>query len=62
MTIVIGLFVGWIEVIAIVIAGLVVPPEHIGLGSALFASIRAVTRIIMSKYKWVLELNAGEGH
>ena len=49
MTIVIGLFVGWIELIAIVIAGLVVPPEHIGSGSAFFASTRAVTGTIASK-------------
>jgi hypothetical protein len=49
MTIVVGLFVGWIELIAIVIAGLVIPPENIGSGQAFFASTRAVSGTIASK-------------
>lgn len=49
MTIVVGLFVGWIELIAIVIAGLVIPPEVIGSGQAFFASARAVSGTIVSK-------------
>jgi hypothetical protein len=48
MTVVIGLFVGWIELICIVVASLVIPPEHIGSGTAFFASFRAITGTIAS--------------
>ena len=46
----IGLFVGWVELIAIVVAGLVIPPENIGTGQAFFASSRAISGTIASKY------------
>lgn len=49
MTVAVGVFVGWIELIAIVVATLVVPPENIGSGSAFFASTRAVSGTIASK-------------
>ena len=35
ITVLIGIFVGWVELIAIVVAGLVIPPEDIGAGQAL---------------------------
>ncbi|KAF9870587.1 hypothetical protein CkaCkLH20_11893 [Colletotrichum karsti] len=46
MTVLVGIFVGWIELICIVLAGLVIPPENIGSGSAFFASARAVSGTI----------------
>ncbi|CAI6290664.1 unnamed protein product [Periconia digitata] len=42
VTVCIGLFIGWVELICIVVAGLVIPPEDIGAGSAFFASARAI--------------------
>ncbi|KAN0088989.1 siderophore iron transporter [Hyaloscypha variabilis] len=45
-TIIAGIFVGWIEMVCIVTATLVVPPEDIGSSSAFFASVRAVTGTI----------------
>lgn len=50
MTVLVGIFVGWIELIAIVAAGLVIPPENIGAGQAFFASSRAVSGTIASKH------------
>jgi hypothetical protein len=44
-----GFFVGWIELICIVIAGLVVPPERIGVAQTFFSSTRAVTGTVASK-------------
>lgn len=49
LTVVIGLFIGWVELVAIVVAGLVIPPETIGTGQAFFSSTRAVTGTISSK-------------
>lgn len=46
LTILGGLGVGWVEAVAILIAGLVVPPEDIGAAQGLFASMRAVTGTI----------------
>jgi hypothetical protein len=43
-----GLAVGWIELVAILIAGLVVPPNQIGTAQAFFASCRAVASSIAS--------------
>ena len=48
-TIVNGLFIGWVELVAIVVAGLVVPPERIGVAQAFFASTRAVSGTIASE-------------
>ncbi|KAL5319252.1 hypothetical protein ACEPPN_012302 [Leptodophora sp. 'Broadleaf-Isolate-01'] len=45
-TVIAGIFVGWIEMVCIVTATLVVPPEDIGSSSAFFASVRAVTGTI----------------
>ncbi|KIW04210.1 uncharacterized protein PV09_04518 [Verruconis gallopava] len=42
-TIMSGFFVGWIELICIVMAGLVCPPEEIGVAQTFFSSTRAVT-------------------
>ncbi|CAK7224030.1 hypothetical protein SBRCBS47491_005410 [Sporothrix bragantina] len=44
----VGFCVGWIELITIVIATLVVPPDQIGTGSAFFASTRATTGTIVT--------------
>ncbi|OAA57978.1 siderophore iron transporter [Niveomyces insectorum RCEF 264] len=44
----VGFCVGWIELITIVVATLVIPPEQIGSGSAFFASTRAVTGTIVT--------------
>lgn len=44
----IGFCVGWIELITIVVATLVVPPDQIGTGSAFFASTRATTGTIVT--------------
>ncbi|ERT01322.1 hypothetical protein HMPREF1624_02566 [Sporothrix schenckii ATCC 58251] len=44
----IGFCVGWIELITIVVAALVVPPDQIGTGSAFFASTRATTSTIVT--------------
>lgn len=49
MIVFIGIFVGWVELIAIVVAGLVIPPENIGSGQAFFASSRAVSGEIASE-------------
>lgn len=46
ITAMIGLMVGWVELIAIVVAGLVIPPENIGSGQAFFASARAIAGTI----------------
>jgi len=43
-----GLSVGWIELVAILVAGLVVPPKQIGSAQAFFASCRAVASSIAS--------------
>jgi hypothetical protein len=43
-----GLSVGWIELVAILVAGLVVPPHQIGAAQAFFASCRAVASTIAS--------------
>lgn len=44
---------GWIEAVAIIIAGLVVEPQDIGAGQGFFASMRAVTGTIACKLlKW----------
>ncbi|KIW04526.1 uncharacterized protein PV09_04280 [Verruconis gallopava] len=43
-----GLFIGWVELVAIVVAGLVVPPERIGTAQSFFASTRAVSGTIAS--------------
>ena len=50
-TILAGLFVGWIELVAITIAGLVVPPNDMGVGQGFFASTRAVTGTIAGESK-----------
>lgn len=50
MTFLVGIFVGWVELIAIVAVGLVIPPENMGSGQAFFASTRAVSGSIASKY------------
>jgi hypothetical protein len=44
-----GIFVGWTELITIVMAGLVVPPEQIGVAQAFFGSTRAVTGTMAGK-------------
>lgn len=44
-----GIFVGWVELIAIVVAGLVIPPENIGTGQAFFASSRATSGTVASE-------------
>ncbi|CAK7216997.1 hypothetical protein SCUCBS95973_003002 [Sporothrix curviconia] len=44
----VGFCVGWIELLTIVVATLVVPPEQIGTGSAFFASTRATTGTIVT--------------
>lgn len=41
ITLLIGIFVGWVELIAIVVAGLVIPPEDIGAGQALYVSLES---------------------
>lgn len=46
ITAMIGLMVGWVELIAIVVAGLVIPPDTIGSGQAFFASARAISGTI----------------
>lgn len=50
ITIVNGLFIGWVELVTIVMAGLVVPPERIGVAQAFFGSTRAVSGTIASEY------------
>ncbi|VUC21569.1 unnamed protein product [Clonostachys rosea] len=57
MTVVIGLFVGWIELICIVVASLVIPPEHIGSGTAFFASFRAITGTIATSIYVAIQTN-----
>ncbi|KAJ3547072.1 hypothetical protein NM208_g1696 [Fusarium decemcellulare] len=57
MTIVVGLFVGWVELIAIVIAGLVIPPENIGSGQAFFAYTRAVSGTIVTSIYVAIQTN-----
>jgi hypothetical protein len=49
-TILAGIFVGWIELLTILVAGLVVPPEDIGTGQGFFSSSRAVGGTIAGKY------------
>ena len=49
LSIVIGLFVGWVELVAIVVAGLVIPPEVIGVGQAFFGCARAVSGTLVGK-------------
>ncbi|KIW01131.1 uncharacterized protein PV09_07417 [Verruconis gallopava] len=41
-----GFFVGWLELLSIVMAGLVVPPEKIGVAQAFHGSTRAVTATV----------------
>lgn len=43
-----GLSVGWIELVTILVAGLVMPPNQIGAGQTFFASCRAVAETIAS--------------
>ncbi|KAF2007662.1 siderophore iron transporter, partial [Amniculicola lignicola CBS 123094] len=43
-----GFMVGWTELITIVTAGLVVPPDQIGVAQAFFGSTRAVTGTVAS--------------
>ncbi|CAG9949404.1 unnamed protein product [Clonostachys rosea f. rosea IK726] len=61
MTVVIGLFVGWIELICIVVASLVIPPEHIGSGTAFFASFRAITSTIATSIYVAIQTNQYNG-
>uniref|UniRef100_A0A8H7K351 Major facilitator superfamily (MFS) profile domain-containing protein n=1 Tax=Bionectria ochroleuca TaxID=29856 RepID=A0A8H7K351_BIOOC len=61
MTVVIGLFVGWIELICIVVASLVIPPEHIGSGTAFFASFRAITGTIATSIYVAIQTNQYNG-
>lgn len=49
VTIMTGFFVGWCELVAIVIAGLVVPPEEIGVAQGFFGSTRAITGTVAGK-------------
>jgi hypothetical protein len=48
-TIMSGFFIGWVELVAIVMAGLVVPPETIGVAQTFFSATRAVTGTVASK-------------
>ncbi|KAH6970864.1 hypothetical protein BKA56DRAFT_660870 [Ilyonectria sp. MPI-CAGE-AT-0026] len=50
LTILGGLGVGWVEAVAILITGFVVPPEDIGVAQGLLASMRAVTGTIACKW------------
>lgn len=45
-----GFFVGWVELNVIVAAGLVVPPEKIGVAQAFFGSTRAVAGTVAGKW------------
>lgn len=49
-TIMAGLFIGWIELLAILGVGLVVPPDDIGTAQGFFSSTRAVGGTIASKW------------
>lgn len=44
-----GVFIGWIELLAILGVGLVVPPDDIGTAQGFFSSTRAVGGTIASK-------------
>jgi len=46
-----GFFVGWCELISIVMSGLVVPPETIGVAQAFHGSTRAVLATVASRLK-----------
>ena len=53
MTVLNGMFIGWIELATLVVAGLVIPPERIGTGQAFFASTRAVAGTLASKFIFI---------